>query len=74
MAPCYGTTSDPNSDLDLLVQFEPDAEVGFLEYAALQRELSSALGRPVDLVSKPGLKPVIRDEVLASAQVIYAAE
>jgi len=63
----------PGSDLDLLVMFQPDAEIGFLEFAALQRELSSALGRPVDLVPKEGLKPIIRDDVIASARVVYAA-
>lgn len=63
-----------DSDLDLLVMFQPDAEIGFLEFAALQRELSSALGRRVDLVPKEGLKPIIRDDVIASARVVYAAE
>jgi predicted nucleotidyltransferase len=63
----------PDSDIDLLVQFAPDAEVGFLELAALQRRLSAVLGRQVDLVPKDGLKPTIRDEVLASAEVVYAA-
>jgi hypothetical protein len=63
----------PDSDIDLLVQFEPDAHVGFLGFAALQRRLSEVLGRKVDLVPKDGLKPIIRDEVLASAEVIYAA-
>jgi hypothetical protein len=61
------------SDIDLLVQFDADAEIGFLELAALQRRLSAVLGRKVDLVPKDGLKPTIRDEVLASAEVIYAA-
>ncbi|MDP9364640.1 MAG: nucleotidyltransferase domain-containing protein [Chloroflexota bacterium] len=64
----------PDSDLDFLVLFEPDAEVGFLEFAALRRELAVAVGQEVDLVSKPGLKLIIRDEVLASARVVYAAE
>ena len=62
----------PDSDIDLLVQFDPDAEIGFIEFAALQRRLSAVLGRLVDLVPKEGLKPLIRDEVLASAEVIYA--
>jgi predicted nucleotidyltransferase len=63
----------PDSDIDLLVEFEPDAEIGFLEFAALQRRLAAVMGRRVDLVPKDGLKPIIRDEVLASAEVIYAA-
>ena len=61
-----------DSDIDLLVLFQPDARIGFLEFAALQRELADVPGRDVDLVSKRGLKPVIRDEVLSAARVIYA--
>jgi predicted nucleotidyltransferase len=63
-----------DSDIDFLVLFRPDAEIGFLEFAALQRELAAVLGRPVDLVPKRGLKPIIRDDVLASARVVYGAE
>ena len=61
------------SDIDLLVDFEPDAEVGFLTLAAMSRELSEALGRKVDLVPKGGLKPRIRASVIAAAEVVYAA-
>ena len=61
------------SDIDLLVTFRPDARVGFLALARVQRELEDLLGRPVDLVPKGGLKPAIRDSVLATAQVLYAA-
>lgn len=63
----------PDSDIDLLVEFAPDAEIGFLELAALQRRLSVVLGRRIDLVPKDGLKDSIRDEVLASAEIVYAA-
>jgi len=63
----------PESDLDLLVDFEPDARIGFLALAALARELSGLLGRRVDLVPKSGLKPLIRDEVLREAEVVFAA-
>ena len=63
-----------DSDLDLLVLFEPEAQVGFMALGRMERELETILGRKVDLVPKEGLKPIIRDEVLASAQVLYAAE
>ena len=62
----------PESDIDILVEFEPGAAIGFLAFAALQRELSGLLGRPVDLVPKNGLKAAIRQEVLSSTEVIYA--
>ncbi len=64
----------PDSDVDLLVQFRPDARVGFLTLGRMERELAAMFGRPIDLVPKRGLKPVIRDEVLASARVLYAEE
>lgn len=64
----------PDSDIDLLVLFEPDATIGLIAYNALQRRLADAIGRPVDLVSKKWLNPVIRDEVLASARVVYGQE
>ena len=62
-----------DSDVDLLVEFESDAEPTFLTLARLQRELAETLHHKVDLVPKGGLKPLIRDEVLASAEVLYAA-
>lgn len=62
-----------DSDFDFLVTFRPEARVGFLELARVQRELEKILGRKVDLVPKGGLKPAIRDSVLATARVLYAA-
>ncbi|MBA3528569.1 MAG: nucleotidyltransferase domain-containing protein [Propionibacteriaceae bacterium] len=64
----------PSSDVDMLVLFEPDATIGFLELAALQYALEDVVNRPVDLVSKQGLNRVIRQQILDNAQVIYGAE
>jgi len=63
----------PESDIDLLVEFLPEARPGLLGLSALTRELSALLGRHVDLGVKPALKPLIRPRVLAEAQVVYAA-
>lgn len=63
----------PDSDADVLVEFEPDAQVGFITLSRMQRELAELLQRPVDLVPKEGLKPKIREAVLSSAEVVYAA-
>ena len=68
-----GTNYGPDSDIDLLVSFEPAARVTFSILAKMQRELEALLGRPVDLIPKDGLKPVIRNQVLATARVLYAA-
>jgi len=61
------------SDIDLLVEFDPEARVSFITLARMQRELSALLHRRVDLVPKRGLKPRIRQSVLDSAEVVYAA-
>ena len=62
-----------DSDVDVLVSFEPDAHVGFLTLSRMQRELSELFKRQVDLVLMDGLKPVIRDSVLANIEEVYAA-
>ncbi|WP_299041678.1 MULTISPECIES: nucleotidyltransferase family protein [Terrabacteria group] len=63
---------NPQSDVDVLVEFEADAAVGFLTLSRMARELSEVFGRPVDLVPREGLKLAIRDAVLREEQVIYA--
>ena len=68
-----GANYGPESDIDLLVSFEPAARVTFSTLAKMQRELEALLGRAVDLIPKDGLKPVIRNQVLATARVLYAA-
>jgi uncharacterized protein len=62
-----------DSDIDVLVEFEPGHVPG-LRFIRLQDELSSLFdGRPVDLVTPKFLNRRIRDEVLRTAQVQYAA-
>ncbi len=64
---------DSNSDVDLLVNFEPEGQVRFLTLSRMQRELATIFQRPIDLVSKAGLKPIVRQEVLSNVQVLYAS-
>src|SRR4051812_27642788 len=64
---------DATSDVDVLVEFEEGARIGFVGLGQLADELSALVGRPVDLVPKSGLKPLIREAVLADAHVVYAA-
>lgn len=66
-------TLTPNSDFDLLVEFLPNSEPGLLDHAGLMLDLSELLGRKVDLVSKNGLKPQIRETVMHDARLLYAA-
>jgi uncharacterized protein len=63
----------PDSDIDLLVEFLPNADIGLVEHAGLMLDLEKLLGRKVDLVSKNGLKPRVRPYVLADARLVYAA-
>ena len=63
----------PDSDIDLLVEFLPEAEPGLLDHAGLMLDLSELLGRKVDLVSKNALKPLIRDSIIQDSRRLYAA-
>jgi hypothetical protein len=57
--------ADAQSDIDLLVEFEPDRSL--LDHAALWLELQELLGCKVDVVSEGGVKARIRDRVLREA-------
>ena len=63
----------PDSDIDVLVEFEPGGDEGLtlLDLAGMEIELSGLIGRRVDFVLRDELKPFLRDNVLSSAQVIY---
>lgn len=63
----------PDSDLDLLVDFEPGKGVGLFSVIRLEQELSALLGRRVDLRTEAELSRYFRDEVKATAEVLYAA-
>lgn len=64
----------PDSDVDVLVEFEPEHVPGFLGLHEMEQELSAILGgRTVDLVTERFLNRRIRDRVLADAEVQYAA-
>ena len=64
----------PDSDVDLLVEFEPTATPGLLGLAGIEAELSALLGgRRVDLRTAQDLSPHFRNEVIRSAVVQYAA-
>lgn len=63
----------PTSDVDILVEFEPDHVPGLLRLAAMQREMSELLGgRHVDMRTPRDLSRYFRDDVVAHAVVQYA--
>ena len=66
-------TDGPESDVDLLVEFEPGRAPGLLGLAAIESELSSLVGRKVDLRTPQDLSPHFRAEITRAAEVQFAA-
>jgi len=67
----------PESDIDILVRFAPDAGTTLFDMVNMEDELSAMFGRNVDLVSRRGIEEsrndIRRRAILDSAEVIYAA-
>lgn len=59
-----------DSDIDVLVEFEPDVSLG-LDFFTIQFELEDLLGRRIDFATPEMLKRYVRRRILDSAQVIY---
>jgi hypothetical protein len=57
----------PGSDIDILVEFEPEARIGLFGMAGLQRRLSEILGRPVDLTTRDALHKALRNRIIKEA-------
>lgn len=66
-----------DSDIDLLVTFRSDADWTMFDHFTMEEELSSLLGREVDLINVCAIEenpnPISRQEILSSARQIYAA-
>lgn len=72
-----GDAFGPESDIDVLVAFEPSVRWTLFDHVDMQNELEALFGRNVDLVSKRAIErsrnPIRRKAILESAQVLYAA-
>ena len=67
-------TARPDSDVDLLVEFEPDRRPSYFDMAAIEEDLSALLGgRKVDLRTAAELSSHFRNDVVRTASVLYAA-
>lgn len=68
----------PDSDIDVMVQFHPDAHPRFSTLDQMETELKTILDRDVDLITRQGIESsrnyLRRHEILSSAQIIYAKE
>ncbi len=69
-----GDDFGPDSDVDVLVDFELGHVPGFMALAGMERELSGILGRKADLRTPEDLSRYFRDEVIAAAEIHYAQE
>jgi predicted nucleotidyltransferase len=63
----------PASDVDVLVEFEPEATVGYFSMSRMEQELTEMFGRRVDLRTPKELSRYFRDQVLSDAQEEYVA-
>ena len=61
----------PNSDIDLLVEFSKRKSL--LALVALERQLSTTLGKKVDLLTEAAISPYLRDRIKRDSRVIYEA-
>jgi predicted nucleotidyltransferase len=61
----------PESDVDVLIEFEPEQTPGLFALARMQFEIEAVIGRPVDLRTSKFLSRFLRDEVLRLAEVQY---
>lgn len=62
----------PESDIDVLIEFERQARVGYLQFFQIQDELTQLLGREVDLFTPNSLKPFARETAMQTKAIIYA--
>ena len=60
----------PNSDIDILVEFEPEAEGTIYDYVRLKEYVASLFDRPVDVIDRDALKPHLRAP--SGRDVVYA--
>ena len=67
----------PDSDIDLLVSYQPTAKRGLFEKMRMKAEIESLLDREVDLVSKTAIQQsknwLRRQNILTTAEIIYVA-
>jgi len=61
----------PDSDIDMLIEYAPEAEIDAYAILRQQADLCELIGRPVDLGTPQSLSPYIREEVIESAEPLY---
>lgn len=64
-------TSRSDSDVDILIEFDPGETVGFFKFVQIQRAIGESIGKPVDMSTPESLSKHFKDEVMRSAELIY---
>ena len=64
-------TLRPDSDVDLLAEFERESTPGLIRLGMMEEELGRVLGRRADLMTAKSLSRHIRDRILAAAEPVY---
>jgi putative addiction module CopG family antidote len=65
------SAAGPHSDIDVLIDVAPDARFSLIDLVSVKDYLEDRLGRRVDVVTKDGLEPAIRDRVLREAEMVF---
>lgn len=66
----HGTAKE-GSDVDVLVEFTPEARVGLFKYIEIQDAIESHVQKKVDLLTPDGISKFFRDKVIKEAEIIY---
>ena len=66
-----GGAPTEDSDVDVLIDFEPTATIGFFALSDIKDSLEISIGRPVDLLTPQAISNYFREKVLAQAEYVY---
>jgi predicted nucleotidyltransferase len=73
-AALFGSTARrdnrPGSDIDILVEFDPNAHIGVFQYVGVKEYIESLFPQPVDVIDREGLKPHLRQR--STRDAVYA--
>lgn len=64
-------TQTKESDIDVLIEFKPQATVGFFEFIRIQRRLGDSVNKKVDLLTPQSLSKFFKDKVIKESETIY---
>lgn len=60
-----------DSDVDVLIEFTPDAKIGFFKLAQIKRNMEDNVKKPIDLLTYEAISKYFRDDVIKEAELIY---